>query len=73
VAGYIWLLGLWLLFRDSAVAQSGPASVHRRLIELANWAGRPATFAAITLAAYLVGTLSLAATKGINRRNWSDH
>jgi hypothetical protein len=62
-AGYVWILGLWLGFGhhlpSRAAARGGWADVY----ELATWAGKPVALAAITFAAYLIGTFSLAATK----------
>jgi hypothetical protein len=67
VAGYVWLLGFWLLFRKLTTNHLVSATVYREVVELANWAGKAATLVAITLVAYLVGTLSIAITKGVNR------
>jgi hypothetical protein len=65
-AGYVWILAIWLLFRD--VLQSRErASVLHGVGDIANWVGKPAALAAVTLVAYLAGIVSIATTKGINR------
>lgn len=66
-AGYIWLFALWLTSRDALVSQSQLLDVSSRIAEIATWAGKPATLAAITLLAYLVGIISIAVTTGVGR------
>lgn len=60
-AGYIWLLGLWLSLR-SLVPTDQPLGIYRDIVDLANWAGKPAILAASALVAYIIGTLSITGT-----------
>jgi hypothetical protein len=66
-AGYIWLIALWFASRDVLTSRGQFSEVSSRVAEMANWAGKPATLAATTLVAYLVGVLSIALTGGISR------
>lgn len=67
-AGYTWLLGLWLAFHDLAVAAGGRAEVFRsEVVQLSEWLGKPAILAAITLGAYIIGTISIAMTHWVDR------
>jgi hypothetical protein len=65
-AGYIWLLTLWLLLHDTLTSPDG-SWLRDRFVELATWAGKPVVLAASAAAAYLVGTLSIALSKGLSR------
>lgn len=66
-AGYIWLAGLWLSLRSILRLADHSTGIGRDIVNLTDWAGKPATFAIITFVAYLVGTLSSAATDIIDR------
>lgn len=66
-AGFVWLLGLWLLLHRYATGSDSIGEVRRSLVDLANWAGKPATLAGLTLAAYVIGTISIAATIGVKK------
>ncbi|AUI59789.1 hypothetical protein [Amycolatopsis sp. BJA-103] len=61
-AGYVWLLGLWLVFRPGLPPPGQASGVYRDLLDLGSWSGKAAVFAAATFAAYLLGTMSLAIT-----------
>lgn len=57
-AGYVWLLALWLSFSALPVQADYSSAIYRPVIDLANWAGKPAIFAASAFTAYLVGVIS---------------
>jgi hypothetical protein len=78
-SGYLWLLVAWVALADrvprSSTARPG---IFRDLYEIAATAGRPATAAAVSFAAYLLGVLSVQATqfltprlRGLRRRRWA--
>jgi hypothetical protein len=66
-AGYLWLLVLWLSLRPLVPPGGHMSGVYRDVIELGAWGGKPAVVAASTFAAYVIGILSLAATR---RAGW---
>lgn len=53
-AGYIWLLALWLLLRQTVTSNNRMTEIRDGISEIANWAGRPASIAATALAVYLI-------------------
>lgn len=61
-AGYVWLLGLWLTLRATPVPTDFSTGIYRDLVDLANWAGKPAVFAASAFVAYLTGIISISFT-----------
>lgn len=60
VAGYTWLVTLWLALADRVPDPGGAQGVMADIYRLAEDAGRAATLAAVSVAAYLVGVLSVA-------------
>lgn len=66
-AGYIWLLGLWLAFRSLMSPGNHPKGIYRDIAELSAWGGKPATLAAVTFAAYVVGVMSMAVSHRAER------
>ena len=65
-AGYVWLLGLWLALNPFLPPGGQATRLYREVVGLANWAGKPAVFAAATLAAYVLGTMSIAFTHNLD-------
>lgn len=61
-SGYVWGIGLWLLLSRQFKGKDLTGTVSGQLVQLANWAGKPATLVAISFAAYLTGVLSTALT-----------
>lgn len=57
VAGYLYLLLAWLLLRDSVFRSAANSEWGQRLSELSNLLGVSATAAAVSFAAYLVGSV----------------
>jgi hypothetical protein len=68
MAGYLWLLGLWLLLRNAGPADGPVADMLADVIALATWVGKPATFVALTFIAYLIGIVSRATAQWASRR-----
>lgn len=58
VAGYLYLALLWLWFGDYVVPSIGDPGVPGRVASLAASIGAPATFAALSLAGFLIGSLA---------------
>jgi hypothetical protein len=62
----VWLLGAWLLITPLVSGKPLSGTVYAQLIQLSEWAGRPATLAALSFIAYLIGVLSSATTNRVN-------
>src|SRR3954451_24364847 len=58
VAGYLWLLVLWIAFTPDLDSRP-PAGFAADVYDLAQDLGRVPIFAALSVAAYLIGSLSL--------------
>ena len=68
VAGYLWLATAWFLFGDRFAADSSQTTPQlRQVYRLFEFLGRPATLAALTVVAYLIGLVSLSMTEGLRR------
>jgi hypothetical protein len=65
-AGYVWILALWLGLHPILPLHGKATGPYRDILDVADWAGKPGTFAAITFAAYLAGVLSIAAHNVLN-------
>jgi hypothetical protein len=48
VAGYVWLLGLWLLLRHALPEPGRAVGVYKDLVDLDAWAGKPAILVALS-------------------------
>lgn len=60
-AGYTWLFGLWLALHQFLPPNGQATGLLRDLINLGDWSGKPAIFAALSFIAYILGILSIAA------------
>jgi len=67
IAGYLWLLGLWLLIAPRLHPAEHPDSVVGQLDRLGHAAGRVPVTIAVSVAAYLVGVVSIAANPVLNQ------
>jgi hypothetical protein len=57
IAGYLWLLFIWLV-ADPDVVHRPNGALGQSVYDLGHEVGRPSVFAAVSVAAYLVGALS---------------
>jgi len=67
IAGYLWLLGLWLLIAPHLHPAEHPDSVVGQLDRLGHAAGRVPVAIAVSVAAYLLGVVSIAANPVLNQ------
>lgn len=65
-AGYVWLIGIWLLVRRMADVNWRPGDFFSDVATLAQW-GKPAVLVATGFIAYLVGVISVALGSWLNR------
>jgi hypothetical protein len=65
VAGYIWLIFVWVLVDPTLPITEHTTGTLHSLAELAETAGKVATAAAVSVGAYLIGTLSASVTGGL--------
>ena len=56
-AGYLWLIGLWLLLVDAVPSRSKATGVVAHVYTLTHDLGHGVVLAAISFAAYLVGSI----------------
>jgi hypothetical protein len=66
-AGYLWLLGLWLIVAPHLHPADDPDGVVAEIDRLGHAGGRAAVAIAVSIAAYLVGVVSIAANPVLNR------
>ncbi|MEH0543979.1 hypothetical protein QA802_13055 [Streptomyces sp. B21-105] len=59
-AGSLWLMALWLAIGRELPKPDSASGVLADLYDAADWAGKPAVFAALAFAAYLLGAISTA-------------
>ncbi|WP_143685760.1 hypothetical protein [Streptomyces sp. 1331.2] len=57
VAGYIWLVAVWLAVHERIPARESARGLIKDVYALADSVGRPAALAAVSLGAYLVGAV----------------
>jgi hypothetical protein len=55
--GYVWLLSLWLLFHDRFSTRSDAAGVYKTLLQASDFLGKGPTIAALSFAAFILGSL----------------
>jgi hypothetical protein len=65
-AGYVLLLGLWLLLRPVLQRSSNSAGAYRDLVDIADWAGKTTTLVGVSFTAYLLGAVSIAVTQRLD-------
>jgi hypothetical protein len=65
-AGYVWMLGLWLVAAPNLPVQPPTSGLYADVYRLAKYVGTPAVIAGISLVAYLAGVLSIAAFNAAN-------
>jgi hypothetical protein len=63
VAGSLWLIGLWFVIEPRLTEPSKATGVLAQFYKLLHLAGEPVTIAGVAIAAYIVGLVSLTATR----------